>query len=336
MTGLAALVVFGVVNQPRKSNVRSGHKAVAKRSLSDRLVDVPVFRDTINDSPFPGNGVDTLNALGRERVIASGEGFFVWPDWMRASPNLFCIFKDRFKRERTSLYERKTRSYFDYPSRTATDISAIYPRVNVGLAISDEPCRPESWKEISEYPSSFGPYDSVGIQGSRISRLLSGNSAFLGKTELLRVPVIGQFLFPGFFKAFYRLFKVAAALGGFREFQLFGSNVGLFVRNPSLPIVYVGLPMQSSPLQDGQHSQNASEDSSQDRVEYGPPIGRRFILVWSSGLLLILGCYFGGKLINGGRQVSAKLLIGARLLLFWFGLFLICVGGFRWSWGWWL
>lgn len=190
--------------------------------------------------------------------------------------------------------------------------------------------------KLNKNPRSLGVCNRLSIEQGGVGGLFSSNRIFLSEAELLRVPLIDNLLFSRFFEAFYSLFKVATSFSSFREFQLFGGNVGLFVGNSRLPVVDVGLSVHRLPLKDGYPRQNASEYRNQNGIPDGPPFSRRFIFVWSSGLLLILACYFGGKLIDGGRQISASLLIVTCLLLLWFGLFLICVSGFSWSWGWWL
>src|SRR6202044_2032310 len=64
-----------------------------------------------------------------------------------------------------------------------------------------------------------------------------------------------------------------------------------------------------TPLEVGQNSNGYSGDSGYYGAPLKPPVGRRFIFVWSAGLLLFPGCYFGSKLIDRGRNVVGSILV---------------------------
>jgi hypothetical protein len=85
-----------------------------------------------------------------------------------------------------------------------------------------------------------------------------------------------------------------------------------------------------------QEGKSASEQHKQGIPEDTPPINRRFSFALIAGVLLIPACKFGGDLIRKGRNIYGRLLIGGAFGLFWTGLILIFLSGFRWTWRWWL
>lgn len=82
-------------------------------------------------------------------------------------------------------------------------------------------------------------------------------------------------------------------------------------------------------------SKNAIEERKQDRVEYAPPIHRRFVTLWCAFGLYIGFCWLGSRLICAGRYYLGRTIgtIGVGLVIA--ASVLIVLSGFRWSWGWW-
>lgn len=104
----------------------------------------------------------------------------------------------------------------------------------------------------------------------------------------------------------------------------------------SLPLHGYPLPAQHSPLKERQNGNTESGNSGADGTPLQPPFGRRFAFLLYSILQLFPCCYFGSKLIDGGRQTVGKLLVAGSFEVFGAGLTLWCLIGFPWSWGWWL
>ncbi|MGA2714417.1 MAG: hypothetical protein ABSG41_15015 [Bryobacteraceae bacterium] len=85
-----------------------------------------------------------------------------------------------------------------------------------------------------------------------------------------------------------------------------------------------------------ENGKGTSEQYQQCISDDSPLINRRFLFTLFAGILLIPACEFGGDLISEGLNIYGRLLIIGGFGLFWGGLALIFLSGFRWTLGWWL
>ena len=103
---------------------------------------------------------------------------------------------------------------------------------------------------------------------------------------------------------------VFSGIGGFLGFYQSVSHV--------LGLILHGQPLAVSQIGNGESSQ-----SGENYAEDIPPFGRRFVLLWGSAGLLFPCCYFGSKLIDGGRKGLGNTLVVGGFILFGLGLALV-------------
>jgi len=124
--------------------------------------------------------------------------------------------------------------------------------------------------------------------------------------------------------------------GRFSGLSTLGGSIRRFSDFRKLFTHISGLRTHCPPLEEGKNGNSDGGDGGTDSTGSEPPFGRRVIFLWSTGGLLFPGCYFGSKLIDSGRnKIGIALIVGCYGLFAW-GLALIVLSGFSWSWGWWL
>lgn len=96
------------------------------------------------------------------------------------------------------------------------------------------------------------------------------------------------------------------------------------------------LDLHISPLEKYQKRYHSVDYGSSSTNPDQPPFVRRLILAVCGAVMLIPACYYGDFFIRRHRRRLGWGLVGVSFFIFWAGLILMFLGGFRWTWNWWL